>query len=170
MKRLLGIVILCLLLGGASGCGSGEKTIASSYDEPIPTASPTEELVYPPDVLDKINPELLAAIDWEANHPGRGYEIAPDIGLRGDGTVRCAVYFDPDKVQVVKFIEPGVFPPNDQPAIQLLLDYGGLPLFADDVDNCVIAIMPLNRIKDLSSEEVVSKVIAGKASVEESAP
>ncbi|MBN2005990.1 MAG: hypothetical protein JXA21_21710 [Anaerolineae bacterium] len=86
MKKITMFLSVCCLLAAAlSGCAD-HRSLASTPD-PTPTLIPLTEAERA-----KIDPDLLAVIEWEEQHPGEGREVAPeDFLIDGDGQVRCII-------------------------------------------------------------------------------
>jgi len=155
MKRLSSVVLLLALLVSACGAEGGSRS--SSLGSPLsaPATLTADELV-------KIDPELLAVIEWEEAHPGKGQEAAPDdLIFDSAGWIHCIVRLDRDKIVVTPTTSLDL-PVGEQPAGRLFIRHGGRVLSELEWGNSVGGFIPLDRIKGLAQERAVIKIIPNR--------
>ncbi len=152
MKKITMVLSVCCLLAAAlSGCAN-HRSLASTPD-PTPTLIPLSEAERA-----KIDPELLAVIEWEEQHPGEGREMAPDDYIFDEfDQVRCIIILSDEKIDIT--LNSKNREANLDAVRKIMPGYGGTVVYELEYSNEISIMILLKDIKGLTKEEMVLKVL-----------
>ncbi len=151
MKKITMFLSVCCLLALAlSGC-AGNRSLASTPD-PTPTLIPLSEAERA-----KIDPELLAVIEWEEQHPGEGREMAPeDYIFNSRDQVRCIIVLSSEKIDAT--INSKDREANLETVRKIMAQYGGTVVYESEYWNEIAIMILLKDIKNLTKEVLITEI------------
>lgn len=151
MKKITMVLsVYCLLALALSGC-AGNRSLASTPD-PTPTLIPLNEAERA-----KIDPELLAVIEWEEQHPGEGREMAPeDYIFNSRDQVRCIIVLSSEKIDITLNSENREV--NLEAVRETMTKYGGTVVYEREDVNKISIMILLKDIKNLAKENLVVEI------------
>ncbi|MBN2004317.1 MAG: hypothetical protein JXA21_13260 [Anaerolineae bacterium] len=156
MKQLSMLLSVgCLLAVALCGGCANERGLPSTPD-PTPTLIPLTEAERA-----KIDPELLAVIEWEEQHPGEGREVAPeDFLFDGYDQIMCIIVLSDEKVDVTHNSRDREA--SLEAVRKMVAEYGGTMDYESEYWNEISIMILLKNIKSLTKEEMVVEIQPGR--------